>query len=228
MSRAARAAAVVLATFGLSGCYFSNPPSAPHGHTPMQVEQLAPLTVSPAPAQLASQRVIVLARFDAATVQPIGGLYDLHDYETSPLLRTYFFKHGPLELFEHACDALRATGLDVRKDYATTGEPALLEAQLRALQPLIVRTRILSLQHDQVRTEGEPPSDNEVLRLVAEVSVVDPRGGTLYQGRHEVTGRLLWQQDSDVLRLLGLAFGERLSRDPAFVSALGARVRGAS
>lgn len=211
-----------------SGCYFSSPPSAPHGHNPLHVEQLPTLTVSPSPAQLASPHVIVLGRFDSSATQPIGGLYDFSDYDSSPLQRTYYFKHAHLELFEHACDALRATGLDVRKDYGSTGEPTMLEQPLRRLQPLIVRTTIVAMQHDQVRTDSDPPTDNEVVKLVVDVSVIDSLGTSHYQARHAVYGRLTWQEDLDVLRMLGLKLGERLTRDPAFLNAIGARARGAS
>ena len=148
--------------------------------------------------------------------------------ESSPLIRTYYFKHANLELFEHACDALRATGLDVRKDYATTGEAALLERPLRQLQPLIVRTHILELQHDQVRTDSDPPTDNEVVKLVVDVSVIDAQGASRYQARHAIYGRLTWQEELDVLRMLGLRLGERLARDPAFLRAVEATTRGAS
>jgi hypothetical protein len=211
-----------------TGCYFSNPPSTPHGHDPMHVEQLPTLTVSATPVQLASRRVIVLSRFDSTATQPIGGLYDFNDYESSPLIRTYYFKHANLELFEHACDALRATGLDVRKDYATTGEASLIERPLRELQPLMVRTKIISLQHDQVRTDSDPPTDNEVVKLVVDVSVIDALGASRYQARHAIYGRLTWQEELDVLRMLGLRLGERLARDPAFLRAVEATTRGAS
>lgn len=228
MSALHRIAALTALGSCAMGCYFSSPPSTPHGNNPLHVEQLPTLTVSPAPAHLASQRVIVLARFDSAATQPIGSLYDFNDYETSPLIRTYYFKHANLELFEHACDALRATGLDVRKDYATTGEAALLERPLRQLQPLIVRTNILELQHDQVRTDSDPPTDNEVVKLVVDVSVIDAQGASRYQARHAIYGRLTFQEDLDVLRMLGLRLGERLTRDPAFLRALEATSRGAS
>ena len=172
--------------------------------------------------------MIVLSRFDSSATQPIGGLYDFNDYESSPLIRTYYFKHANLELFEHACDALRATGLDVRKDYATTGEASLIERPLRDLQPLVVRTKIIALQHDQVRTDTDPPTDNEVVKLVVDVSVIDAQGASRYQARHAIYGRLTWQEELDVLRMLGLRLGERLARDPAFLRAVEATTRGAS
>ncbi len=124
--------------------------------------------------------------------------------------------------------ALRASGLDVRKDYATTGDPALIEPPVRALRPLIVRTSVAALQHDQVRADTDPPSDNEVVRLVVDVSVVEADGTQRYTARHAIYGRLTWQQDLDVLRMLGLELGERLTRDPGFLRAIEASPRGAS
>jgi len=152
--------------------------------------------------------------------QPIGGLYDYDDYEISPLYRTYFFKNGELELFEHTSDCLRASGLDSRKDYGTTGTATLVEAPLRQQNPLIVRTKVLRLQHDQVRTAGDPPRDYEVAHLVAEVSVFDIAGQQRYQTRKEILGRVPYQEDSDLLRILGLTLGQKLLSDPGFLSAI--------
>jgi hypothetical protein len=211
-----------------SGCYFAQAPSTPHGHLASKPDHLAPITLPAAPASLSSPKLILLGRFDSAAIQPIGGLYDFNDYDTSPLVRTHYFKHAALELFEHTCDALRATGLDVRKDYATTGEPALLEADTARMHPVIVRTRIASLQHDQVRTDADRPQDLEVVRLVADVTVVDVQGASLYQTRHEIAGRMPWREDLDMLRVLGLKLGDKLARDPAFLRAVGAQPRGGS
>lgn len=211
-----------------SGCYFAKTPGSPHGHEQLDPDRLALLLPPQPPLALSSSRLIVLGRFEAALTQPVGGLYDRSEFETSPLLRTYYFKHAALELFEHACDALRATGLDVRKDYATTGEPALLERETSRLQPVIVRTQVVKWQHDQVRTDADPPQDFEVIRLVAEVSVVDSQGASLYRGHHEVAGRLAWRENLDALRIAGLMLAASLTRDAAFLRAVGARPRGAS
>lgn len=227
MVTATRIASLLAATL-CAGCYWSSPPSSPHGHHPANVEGLPSLAVSPHPVALRSPRLIVLGRFGTRSIQPIGALYDFNDYEASPLIRTYFFRHAHLELFEHVSDALRASGLDVRKDYATTGDPALLEAPVRSLRPLIVRTSVAALQHDQVRTDTDPPTDNEVVRLVVDVSVVEADGTQRYSARHEIYGRLAWQEDLDVLRMLGLELGERLTRDAGFLRAIEATPRGAS
>jgi hypothetical protein len=220
------AACCAIALAGVSGCYFSRTPSAPHGHLPLEPDRLGLITLPAAPAALSSPKVIVLGRFDTAATQPIGGLYDFSDFDTSPLLRTYYFKHAALELFEHTCDALRATGLDVRKDYGTTGEPGLVESETRKLRPTIVRTRIVSLQHDQIRSDSDPPADLELVRLTADVSVLDHQGVSLYQGRHLVEGRMPWREDLDMLRIVGLKLGDRLTRDAGFLSAVGAQPRG--
>ncbi len=228
MVTAARLALLLPALLS-AGCYWSHPPTAPHGHhAPKKAEGLPTLTVSPTPLRLRSPRVIVLGRFSTTGVQPIGSLYDYADYEASPLIRTYFFRHAHLELFEHVSDALRASGLDVRKDYATTGEPSLLEGPARALRPVIVRTRIAALQHDQVRTDTDPSTDNEVVRLVVDVSVIEADGTERYSARHAIYGRVTWQEDLDVLRLLGLELGERLTKDAGFLRAIEASPRGVS
>lgn len=208
------------------GCYWSSPPTAPHGLEQLNPEQIPVLTVSPDPVRLRSPRVLILGRFDSRAIQPIGGVYDLHDGSISPLVRTYYFKFGHLELFEHACDALRASGLDVRKDYATTGEPWLVESGLRQKDPLLIRARVIELQHDQVRSDDDPPRDSEVIKLVTDVGVFDTSGNGRYQARHAIYGRVVVGEDIDVLRMLGLKLGERLVHDAAFVRAIEA-VRGA-
>lgn len=211
----------------LGGCYWSDPPAYPYGHTPNDPAQASPLTL-PAPARLHSPRILLLGRFDTTVTQPIGGLYDWSEYDVSPLFRTYYFKNAHLELFEHTCDALRASGLDVRKDYATTGDPALVEAPLRAKQPLLVRTRVLTLQHDQVRTDTETPIDYEVVKLVADVAVLELGGAQRYVARHAVHGRMDAQDPANVLRMLGLRLGDRLMHDAAFLRAIEAVSGGAS
>jgi hypothetical protein len=222
-------AALALATaLAATGCYWSSPPTTPHGHAVTDPAAAPELRMTMVPGTLRSARLLVLGRFDTRAVQPIGALYDFDDYSASPLIRTYFFRHGGLELLEHACDAMRASGLHVLKDYATTGEPALLEAPLRAQSPLLVRTRVLALQHDQIRTDTDPPRDYEVVRLEVEVGVYETSGRRRYLGRHEIRGSLRYEEQADVLRHLGLKLGDRLVGDAAFRTAVEARPRGAS
>lgn len=208
----------------LAGCYWSNPPSSPHGHVALDAERAPELTAAPI-VPLRSSRVILLGRFDSVATQPIGGMYDLREYHVSPLYRTYFFADAPLELFEHTCDALRATGLDVRKDYATIGEATLVEEPLRAIDPVIVATTILALEDDQIRSDDDPPTDREVARLAVHVEVRDVAGKARYSREHVVYGRAKIAPESDMLRLVGHALGAKLVRDPAFLQAIGA-VRG--
>jgi hypothetical protein len=228
VTNAARWLAVAVVLAMACGCYWSNPPTTPHGHKPAAIETLSTLSVTPNPTQLFSPKVIVLGRFDSVTTQPMGGLYDFNDYTISPLIRTYYFGHAQLELFEHVSDALRASGLDVRKDYATTGEPALLEKRVRDLQPVLVRATVQSLQHDQIRTDTDPPADYEAVQVIVDVSVLDVQGVERYRGRHAIEARANYQQELDVLRMVGLKLGERLTRDAAFLRAVGVRPRGAS
>lgn len=205
-----------------TGCYFSSPPSTPHTHTALDPAKLPDLAEHP-PIGLRSPRLIIIGRFDSTAVQPIGGLYDRDDYSISPLYRTYFFKDAALEVFEATTDALRATGLDVRKDYATTGEPALLEPRLRARQPLIISALISSLQHDQIRASGDVGSDYEVARMSVQVQVEDADGQLRFEKALTIEGKLPAGEDLDVLRLLGISLGESLSRDAAFVRAVEAK-----
>lgn len=226
MIRHAFALFAVLAT---PACYWSNPPEHPYRHAdldPAKAELLA--TTPPAPPSLASPRVIVLGRFDSIITQPIGGLYDRNDFSVSPLLRTYSFPHAHLEVFEHTCDALRAAGLDVRKDYGSTGSPAMIESPLRALLPAIVRTRVLSLQHDQLRTEGDPPVDWELATLTVQVEVLGYDGVRRYAASYTIDGKVAVQESANLLRLIGLKLGARLTSDAAFLRAIEATARGAS
>jgi hypothetical protein len=204
-----------------AGCYWSSPPAAPHGHVALDAEKAPPLAVPPI-VRLRSKRVVLLGRFDSVATQPIGSMYDRQEYHVTPLYRTYFFQDAALELFEHTCDALRATGLDVRKDYASTGEPGLVEAPLRAIDPVIVSTTILALEDDQIRSDADPPTDQEVARLAARVEVHDASGKSLYVREHVVYGRAPIAPESDVLRLVGYALGAKLARDPAFLQVIGA------
>ncbi len=212
----------------LGGCYWSDPPAWPYGDAANDPADAQPLTMPAPPRPLHSPRVIVIGRFDTVATQPIGGLYDWSDYDVSPLFRTYYFKYANLELFEHVTDALRASGLDVRKDYATTGEPALVQGPLRAISPLLVRTRVLTFQHDQVRTDDDTPRDYEVARLVVEVTVDDINGARRYAARQSIHARVHAQDPANMLRMLGLELGTRLLRDPAFLEAIEAAPGAAS
>jgi hypothetical protein len=228
VATATRGSALVFVLAVANGCYWSNPPTTPHGHKAAALDSMSTLSVTVNPVQLQSSKVIVLGRFDSVATQPIGGLYDFAEYEISPLIRTYYFGHAHLELFEHVSDALRASGLDVRKDYATTAEPALLEKRVRDLQPFLVRATVQSLQHDQIRSDTDPAADYEAVQLVVDVSVLDVQGAERYRARHTIEARMVYQQDLDVLRILGLKLGERLTRDAGFLRAVAAHRRGAS
>jgi hypothetical protein len=223
LARARSLARTLLAACALSaasaGCYWSSPPTNPHGHTQLEPAKL-PLLAAGNPIGLRSRRLLILGRFDSTITQPIGGLYDHDEYSISPLYRTYFFRDAALEVFEHTSDALRATGLDVRKDYATAGEPTLLEPRLRGRNPLLISATVSSLQHDQIRTTGEGAGDFEAARMVVQVLVRDADGRPRYDQQHTVEGRIPSAPNSDMLRLLGLRLGELLTHDPAFVRAV--------
>lgn len=221
MTRAILGALALL--FTSTGCYWSSPPTHPQGHDELDANAVQLLgDASEAPkTHLRSPRVVVLGRFDSEITQPIGGMYDQADFHISPLYRTYFFRDAHLEVFEHVSDALRAAGLDVRKDYATGGEPALVEPRVKRLNPLLVRGVVKTLQHDQVRLESTP-SDFEVARLVIELRVTDAEGRGLYKRELRIEGRTPSRPDADLLRTLGRALGEALASDPAFRAAVGA------
>ena len=221
MRRIASLAALALSA---GGCAFGHPPIGPHGALDLTGVE-APTLAVPAPARLRTRRVVVLGRFDSTAVQPIGGLYDEVDPGVSPLYRTYSFPDGALEIFEATSDALRASGLEVLKDYATHAEPALVEAPLRAKDPLLVTATLVALQHDQVRREADPrPRDEEVARVAAHVEVRDLSGAVRFAKDEVVVGRTPARPGADLLRLLGLALGDRLARDPAFQKAVEAEV----
>lgn len=214
-----RRLALALWLVASAGCYWSSPPTRPHRHVELDPAKLS-LLAAPAPITLRSTRLLVLGRFDTTATQPIGALYDHDDYAITPLYRTYYFRDAHLEVFEHACDALRATGLDVRKDYATAAAPALLEARTRARSPLLVTGTVTALQHDQTRLAGEPPIDLELARLAVRVTVREPDGRVRYERELVVEGKAALVPGGDVLRLLGLALGDALARDPAFARAI--------
>jgi hypothetical protein len=205
-----------------SGCYWSSPPTRPHGHQELVIAELQDLSDSAAVPPLRSQRLVVLGRFDNLSTQPIGGLYDEVDYSISPLYRTYFFRDAHLEVFEHVSDALRAAGLDVRKDYATAGEPALVEPRIRQQNPLLVSGVVKTLQHDQIRVNEPAPHEFEIARLVIGVKVSDIEGHVVYDRELRIQGKRPARPDSDLLRTLGRALGAALASDPAFRRAVGA------
>ncbi|HVY46705.1 MAG TPA: hypothetical protein VHB21_12540 [Minicystis sp.] len=212
----ARAIAIALVSLGAAGCYWSSPPTNPYPHEPFDVARLPELT-EPRLAPLRSSRVIVYGRFQSVASQPIGGLYDEREYSLSPLYRTYAFPDVGLELFEQSCDALRATGLDVRKDYSVA-DTRLLEPRLRALAPVTVSTVLLSVQHDQIRTEEG--RDVEAARLVARVTVRGPAMHERYRKDIRVEGRRPSNPDADVLGALGRSLGAALVADADFLRAV--------
>lgn len=215
----------LLALLGASGCYWSSPPTNPHGHQGLDPARLAPLKARANPGdagapRLGSTRLIVFGRLDSVVPQPIGGVYDQVEAGISPLNRTYFLRDAPLEIFEHTTDALRAAGLDVRKDYATTGAATMLEARLRARSPLLLGGQLRALQHDQIRTEHE--GDVEVARMVVQLWVREADGRPLYEREHVIEGKTPHPPPGDMLRLLGVVLAERLDQDAEFRRAVGA------
>ncbi len=217
-------AAALLST--ATGCYWSSPPSTPHRSVKIDLAATSPFG-NPAPAQLSGKRVVVLGRFDTTAPNPIGGLYDRKDYSVSPLIRTYFYKDGAVEIFEHVSDGLRATGLFVLKDYAGHAEPALLEAPLREKKPILVTATVLALQHDQIREKGEGGGvgEWEAARLELAVKVTDDSGAVRLNKKFLVEGRAPWNDNNELLKVLGWTMAEKLSKDPEFVRAIEAGPR---
>lgn len=219
--RSLAVAGLALALVG-AGCWVSSPPIGPYGHATLDGAKLAPLVVPPL-RRVTSTRLVVVGRFDDVATQPVGGMYDRVEWGVTPLYRTYYYADAPLELFEHVTDALRAAGIDARKDYASRAEPSLVEAPLRVLDPVLVGATLVSLQHDQAREAGEPPREQELVRVVVRVDVRDLAGRALYAREHLIEGRAPLVAGGDVLRAVGLALGARLVADDAFVAAIGAK-----
>lgn len=215
-------AAAVLST----GCYWSSPPSTPHRSVKVDLAA-TPAFGNPSPAPLAGKRIIVLGRFDTSAPNPIGGLYDRKDYKVSPLIRTYFYKDGAVEVFEHVSDGLRASGLQVLKDYAGHAEPALLEPPMREKNPVLVTATVTALQHDQIReqSEGGGVGEWEAARLELSVKVTDANGAVRLTKTFRVEGRAVWNPETDLLKVLGWTMAEKLSKDAEFVRAIEAGPR---
>ena len=213
-----------LAPLGLAaGCYWSSQPSTPHRSVEVDLASIPELSV-PAPHALTGSRLVVLGRFDTTAPQPVGGLYDRSDYEVSPLYRTYFFKDGAVEIFEHVSDGLRASGLAVLKDYAGHAEPAMLEAPTRAKNPILVTATLTALQHDQIREKGRE-QDYEAGVVTVDLKVTDTDGTPRLAKTYSVQGRIHFDGKTELLRLLGWKLAETLSNDPEFVRAIGAQVK---
>lgn len=210
-----------------TGCYWSNPPSTPHRNEKVELANLPELR-TPSPRVLASKRLVVLGRFDSTASQPIGGLYDKKDFSISPLIRTYFYKDGAVEVYEHVSDGLRAAGLFVLKDYAGHAEPALLEAPLRARDPLLVTGTVVALQHDQIKEKSETSGfgEWEAGRFALAVKVTDASGAVRLNKTFLVEGRLPYNERAELLKVLGWTMAERLASDPEFVRAVEAAPRG--
>jgi hypothetical protein len=211
--------AVIVSAMASTGCYWASPPTHPHGHADLEPRKLPDLIVEP-PIGLRSPRLLLLGRFETIAPQPIGGLYDHDEHSITPLYRTYFSPDAPLEIFENVTDALRATGLDVRKDYALSGNPLLVEERLRRKNPLVIAGTISALQHDQIRTDEDKPRDYEAARLAIRITVRDLSGKTLYERELVVEGKTRWAPDADLLRVLGLRVGGLLTRDADFLRAV--------
>ena len=228
MSALSRVVAIAaLAVVGSTGCYWSSQPSVPHRLSDIDLAEAPPLGL-PRPRSLQGSRIVVLGRFDSTAPQPIGGLYDRSEYEIDPLYRTYFFKDGAIEVFEHVSDGLRASGLTVLKDYAGHAEPAMIEAPLRSKSPVLVQATVTTLQHDQIREKGDN-QDWEAGRLGIDLTVTDVNGAQILSKRYLVAGRIHYDGQTELLRLLGWKLAEALSADPDFVRAIGAQpVGGAS
>jgi hypothetical protein len=221
-----RRLALLAACLLLGGCYWSSPPDGPFGHVRQDPDPKRPL--APAILQtLVAPRPVLLGRFDTTAPQPIGGLYDRANYHLATLYRTYFFRDGAVEIFEHTADALRAAGVGVLKDYASQAEPALVEAPLRKLRPVLVSGTVRALQHDLIRTDDEEThTDAAVLHLTVDIRVAEADGTPRLAKTYVVDGTLHYDANADALDMLGAKLAEALTHDPEFVTAIGATTRG--
>ena len=218
----ARLAVVFACASGATGCYWSSQPQTPHRLVEMDLTTVPNLAM-PVPRPLVGSRIVVLGRFDSTAPQPVGGLYDRREYEVSPLYRTYFFKDGAVEIFEHVSDGLRASGLIVLKDYAGHAEPSLLEAPVRAKEPILVTATLTALQHDQINENND--AKFEAGRVEIALRVTDSKGAVRLQKTYLVTGRIPYDGSTELLKLLGWKLAEALSADPQFVQAIAAQPR---
>ena len=212
--------------FLATGCYWSSPPSTPHRSVRIELAEI-PLFGEPRPRLLTGKKTIVLGRFDTIAPNPVGGLYDRKDFSVSPLIRTYFYKDGAVEVFEHVSDGLRASGLSVLKDYAGHAEAALLEAPLRAKEPVLVTATVLALQHDQIREKADDgkSAEWEAARLQLAVKVTTHAGVIRLNKRYLIEGRVPWSENFEMLKVLGWKMAEKLSTDAEFVNAIEAGPR---
>jgi hypothetical protein len=221
--RALLFAVALSAAFTTTGCYWSSQPQTPHRSVELDLAAMPELK-TPIPRPLVGTKLVVLGRFDSTAPQPIGGLYDRKEYEVAPLYRTYFFKDGAVEIFEHVADGLRASGLAVLKDYAGHAEPALLEPAVRAKDPILVTATVTALQHDQIREKGDR-SDWEAGRVELDLRVATAAGAVVLQKKYLIEGRIPYDGQTELLRLLGWKVAEALSADPQFVAAIAASPR---
>jgi hypothetical protein len=215
-------AAILAGAASGTGCYWSSQPQVPHRLVEFDLSATPNLTM-PSPRPLVGSRIVVLGRFDSTAPQPVGGLYDKREYEVAPLYRTYFFKDGAVEIFEHVSDGLRASGLIVLKDYAGHAEPSLLEAPVRAKDPILVSATLTALQHDQINENND--AKFEAGRVEIAVKVTDSKGNVRLTKTYMVSGRINYDGSTELLRLLGWKLAETLSADPAFVQAIAAQPR---
>jgi hypothetical protein len=147
-----KGARVFLVGLGVSSCYWSKTPSVPYGQPELHWQTVAagapPLS---RPRPLRSARLIVISRFRSMVTNPVGGLYDFHTQNESPLWRTYHGGDAAVPIFEGFADRLREAGLRALKDYTDHANVALMEPPLRRRDPLVVTATLLALRHDQVR-----------------------------------------------------------------------------
>jgi hypothetical protein len=171
---------------------------------------------SAGPSQAASRgvaRPLVLARLDGPLPGPLG-----HALDGTHALRAHEHPHAALDLLEFLGDGLRLGGHVVLVDHGAAGEAALLPATLRERGARLLRGRLRSLRHDQLRGDERSGEIGEI-SVDLGVELLDAAGVVLL--RRDLRLDLREPGQPDMLRLLGLRLGAELLRDPAFLAALG-------
>jgi hypothetical protein len=92
---------------------------------------------------------------------------------------------------------------------------------------VLVTATVLALQHDQIREKsaGGGEGEREAARLELAVRVTDSNGAARLNKTYLVAGRATWSDNNELLKVLGWAMAEKLSKDPEFVKAIEAGPR---
>jgi SAM-dependent methyltransferase len=159
----------------------------------------------------------VLARLDGDPPGPLG-----HALDGSHAARAHEHPHAALDLLEALGDGLRPGGRLVLVDHGAAGEVALVPAALREKGARLLRGRLRSLRHDQLRGD-EKTGEIEEIEVDMAVELLASDGAVLLRRDLRLTERAPSLTRPDMIHALGLRLGAELLRDPAFLAAIGGR-----